>query len=367
MKAPINYITLFSYHLYVVSLCFITLLSCQKELYFDPGANPTIPFNDTITTLAGNGIPGFADGNSSAAQFNLPEGVATDAFGNVYVADFGNHRIRKITTDGMVSTLAGNGIRGFSDGNGNTAKFNYPQGVATDAAGNVYVADYENHSIRKITSTGIVSTLAGNGIAGFADGNNSFAQFNHPRGVATDEQGNVYVVDSQNQRVRKISPTGIVSTIAGNGSIGSADGIGNIAQFRYPRGIAIDIRGNIYVADCENQKIRKISSGIVSTLAGNGIAGYYDGDSNTAEFNFPRGIAADLQGNIYVGDCENHRIRKITSTGVVSTLAGNGVAGFADGDANSAEFNFPRGLAFFDGALYIADQENSRIRKLNLK
>ena len=338
----------------------LILVSCQRELEFPPTQN-------NVATIAGNGIAGFADGKGSIAQFSLPEGIAIDGLGNIYIADFGNHRIRKLSLDGEVTTLAGNGTRGHTDGPGKNAQFNYPQAVAADAVGNVYVADYGNNVIRRITSGGIVSTFAGNGRAGFIDGAANLAQFNQPRGVAVDNNGTVFVVEGANNCVRMISSAGVVSTLAGTGTAGYIEGDGKIAQFKHPRGVTIDDAGNVYVADSENQRIRKITPGrIVSTLAGNGVAGFADGMGISAQFNFPRGVTTDNKGNIYVADTENHRIRKISANGMVSTLGGNGIAGFADGNDSLTLFNFPRGIAFFNGNLYVADQENHRIRKLSL-
>ncbi|NEV95103.1 hypothetical protein G3567_13255, partial [Psychroflexus sp. YR1-1] len=215
---------------------------------------------------------GFADGTGSSAQFNYPIGVAVDASGTVYVADANNHRIRKITPAGAVSTLAGS-TYGFADGTGISAQFANPTGVAVDASGTVYVADQFNHRIRKITSAGVVSTLAGN-IRGFADGEGSSAQFNNPLGVTLDASGNVYVADGSNHRIRKITSARVVSTLAGS-IRGFADGEGNSAQFNYPTGVAVDASGTVYVTDYFNHRIRKITAaGVVSTLAGSGVSGF---------------------------------------------------------------------------------------------
>ena len=210
-----------------------------------------------VSTLAGSGASGFADGTGSTAQFNDPVGVAVDGAGNVYVADTYNHRIRKVSPAGVVTTLAGS-TQGFADGAGSAAQFNGPYGVAVDGAGNVYVADYYNSRIRKVTPAGVVTTLAGSSTQGSADGAGSAAQFSGPYGVALDGAGNVYVADLNNQRIRKVTPAGVVTTLAGS-TQGFADGAGSAARFNGPTGVALDGAGNVYVADRENQRIRKVS------------------------------------------------------------------------------------------------------------
>ena len=282
-----------------------------------------------VTTLAGS-TGGFADGTGAAAKFYYPYGVATDAAGNVYVADTFNNKIRKITQSGEVSTFAGS-TYGFADGIGAAAQFIHPYGVATDNAGNLYVADSGNSKIRKITPAGVVSTLAGS-TPGSVDGVGTIAQFNSPTGVATDAAGNVYVADLNNNKIRKITPAGVVTTLAGSGIYGFANGTGMVAQFNYPLGVATDAAGNVYVADSNNNKIRKITPmGVVSTLAGSSLGGFADGTGALAMFKGPIGVATDAAGNVYVGDQLNNRIRKITPAGVVSTLAGRIQQGFADG------------------------------------
>jgi hypothetical protein len=223
----------------------------------DGDGNVTVKcFRNLVTTLAGSTF-GSTDGVATAAQFEFPVALAVDAAGNVYVGDRDNHRIRKITPAGAVSTLAGS-TQGFADGTGTAARFNFPAGVAVDAAGNVYVADTFNQRIRKITPAGAVSTLAGSGTAGFANGVATAAQFNFPAGVAVDAAGNVYVGDRDNHRIRKITPAGAVSSLAGS-TAGFADGTGTAARFNFPEGVAVDAAGNVFVADAFNQRIRKIN------------------------------------------------------------------------------------------------------------
>jgi len=320
----------------------------------------------TVSTLAGSGTNGSADG--TPGQFFYPSADACDGEGNVYVADTYNNSIRKITPAGVVSTLAG-GAQGFVDGNGTAAKFSSPTGVACDGQGNIYVADAGNNSIRMITPAGAVSTLAGNGKQGLVNGTGAAALFFEPTGIACDGQGNIYVADERNNCVRKITPAGVVSTLAGSGAPGFANGNGTAALFFYPAGIACDGQGNIYVADQFNQRIRVITpSGTVSTLAGSGAVGFADGDGTTAQFNNPSDVASDGQGNIYVADIANRRIRKITPAGMVSTLAGNGTAGYFDGDGTAALFNGPAGVAVdAKGNIYVADRLNVRIRKITVE
>ena len=330
----------------------------------------------TFSTLAGSASSfGSADGTGSAAQFNAPTGVAADSKGNVYVGDFGNHTIRKITASGLVSTLAGlAGSRGSADGIGSAARFVYPWGVSVDSTGNVYLTDSVNSTIRKITPDGVVSTVAGlAGSNGSMDGTGGEARFYYPRGVAVDNSQNsqnLYVVDTANSTIRKILPSGVVTTLAGfAGSSGSTDGTGNAARFDHPSDVALDNAGNLYVTDQYNHTIRKITSaGVVSTMAGlAGSSGSTDGIGSAARFNGPSGIAVDGVGNVYVADEVGHTIRKVTPTGVVSTLAGlAGSRGSVDGTGSTARFAYPNGIAVDSaGVLYVADRgnEGETIRK----
>jgi hypothetical protein len=324
-----------------------------------------------VTTLAGAaGQGGSSDGTGSAASFDGPDGVAVDSAGNVYVADYGNDEIRKITPSGVVTTLAGAaGQGGSSNGAGSAARFDYPGGVAVDSAGNVYVADSGNDEIRKITPSGVVTTLAGAaGQQGFSDGTGSAARFDNPGNVAVDSEGNVYVADSGNDEIRKITPLGGVTTLAGSaGQTGSSDGTGSAARFDYPTGVAVDsIGSNVYVGDCNNDEVRKItSSGVVTTLAGSaGQTGSSDGTGSAARFDYPTGVAVDNTGNVYVADWSNDKIRKITPSGVVSTLAGSaGQTGSSDGIGSAARFYDPCDVRLDSaGDVYVADYGNDEIR-----
>jgi sugar lactone lactonase YvrE len=332
-----------------------------------------------VSTVAGNGTAGFMNGTGGAggtAEFSLPDGVAVDSQGTIYVADRLNNRIRKIDSSGNVTTLAGSGDGGFVDGPANVAELSTPVGVAVDAQGNVYVGDEYNSRIRKIDPSGNVTTLAGNGTASFADGTGGpagTAEFQLPYDVAVDSAGNVYVADSGNNRIRKIDPSGNVTTLAGNGALGFADGTGGpdgTAEFNDPTGVAVDQQGNVYVADRGNRSIRAIDpAGNVTTLAGHGDNAFADGTGGlfgTAAFEAPESVAVDSLGNVYVADSMNNRIRKIDLFGDVTTVAGNGNPGDVDGTNGpngTSEFDFPTGIAVDSaGRILVADQFNDRIR-----
>ncbi len=322
------------------------------------GTGGSAPSPSQLSLLAGNvDGPGSADGIGAAARFDHPGSAATDLSGNVYVADTTNSTIRKITPGAVVTTLAGTaGSFGSEDGIGAAARFQYPVGTATDASGNVYVADSGNDTIRKITPGGVVTTLAGTaGSSGSADGIGAAARFNTPAGIATDASGNVYVADTFNATVRKITPGGVVTTLAGTaGSSGSADGIGAAARFRYPAGTATDASGNVYVADPSDNTIRKITpGGVVTTLAGTaGSSGAVDGIGAAARFFGPISTATDASGNVYVADSWNSTIRKITPDGVVTTPVGfAGRAGFVPGSLPGGLIN-PQGVAVIGTSLY---------------
>ncbi|QDQ26928.1 hypothetical protein FNU76_11455 [Chitinimonas arctica] len=334
-----------------------------------------------VSTLAGAaGQSGSADGLTNGARFHLPLGLANDAAGNVYVADSGNNTLRRITPQGLVDTVAGTaGVRGSIDAVGAAAQFNGQHGLASDAAGNVYVADTANSTIRKISSTGVVTTLAGTaGVNGSADGMAGEARFYASQSVAIDGSGNLYVADTANSTVRKISPNGQVSTFAGvAGQSGHVDGVGDEARFYLPQGVTTDPAGNVYISDTLLDKntprysavIRKITPvGRVTTMAGSGVLGGADGLGATASFNEPRGLASDEAGNIYVADSANATIRRITPAGIVSTLAGSaGNSGSRNGIGALAQFNNPTGLTVgADGFIYVADTGNHLIRKVGL-
>jgi sugar lactone lactonase YvrE len=324
-----------------------------------------------VSTFAGTGNAGLTNGTGTAASFRFPEGVAVDTSGNVFVADTWNDVIRKISPLGVVSTLAGTGSRGTSNGVGAVASFYLPTGLAVDISGNVFVAQRYNHIIRKITAAGVVSTFAGGGDAatGYPNGTGTSASFDSPSGIAVDKSGNVYVADSSNHAVRKITASGAVSTIAGNRKPGFVNGSDISATFNSPLGVTVDSSGNVLIADTLNRAIRSISTAnVVSTLAG-GIGlqgGFTNGARTAASFSSPSSIAVDISGNVFVADTGNNVIRKITTSGVVSTFAGSGSLGFSDGKGTAASFNNPAGIAVDSGGnVLVADTGNRAIRKIS--
>lgn len=340
----------------------LVFASCDDE-----HSSTVAPPNFTsVGTLAGSGTSGFVDGIGAIAQFNHPSAMVVDPAGNIYVADHDNHSIRRITPSGIVSTYAGTGQPGATNGFRLNATFNRPYGLALDVDGNLYVGDVANHSIRKISVDGEVTTLAG-GRKGYSDREGDLAMFNHPHGVAVDAKKNVYVADSYNNVIRMVSPSGMVSTLAGNGNDGFVNGHAEDAEFYVPIGIAVDAQGNILVGDEGNSSIRKIShNGRVSTLAGNGKFSFSDGVGKNATFNAPGAIALDSAGNLYVADYLNNCIRAVSPSGEVRKIAGDMVKGFADGEPEEARFYYPFGIAVgATGRVYVGDHYNHRIRVID--
>jgi len=335
----------------------------------------------TITTFAGNGAMSFFGdgGQATAAALNQPTGLAIDSAGGVYIADTGNWRVRRVSPAGIISTAAGNGIYGtFGDGGlASSASFSDLADLALDAAGNLYVADASNHRIRKVTPDGIVTTFAGTGVQGSSGdgGQAASAALNRPIGVTVDSAGNLYICDSSNHNIRRVNlASGIITTYAGNGVPGFAGdgGQATSASLMFPLGVAADQAGNLYIADAGNSCVRRVNSaGIISTAAGSGSHAGFAGDGGYAAgalLNIPSGVAVDGSGNLFIGDSGNNRVRRVDGrTGVISTVAGGGTNGFSGdgGPATSALLNFPWGIAVdAAGAIYIADRANNRIRKI---
>ncbi len=352
----------------------------------DSGNNMVLKISpaSVLIVVAGKGTSGFSGDGGPATQASLflalfqPSGVAVDAAGNLFIPEAYNHRIRKVSPGGIITTVAGNGNEGFAGDGGpaTSASLNFPVGVAVDAAGNLYIADWNNFRIRKVSPSGVITTVAGNGISGFSGdgGPAASASLANPYGVAVDGAGNLYLPDGNNHRIRKVSPGGVITTVAGNGIRGfSGDGgPATSASLAQPHGVAVDGAGSLYIADQGNNRIRKVSlDGVITTVAGNGIPRFTgDGGSATsASLAFPYGVALDAAGNLYIADTANHRIRQLSPSGIITTVAGNGSFSFSGdgGPATGAALHFPGGLAVdVAGNLYIADTNNERIRKVSI-
>lgn len=336
-------------------------------------ATPSLPTSSPITpptrssTLAGDGSAGAIDGTPS--RVNRPHGLALAGNGAVVFADRGNHQVRAVDRNGAVATLAGSGRAGFADGPMSQAQFDEPIAVAVERNGTIYVADRNNHRIRKVRRDGIVSTLAGDGQAGFADGDASTARFNQPYGLALDvTETTLYVADYLNHAIRAIDLiSGTVSTLAGNGSAGLADGRGAAARFNQPYNVRVDAHGALWVPDQLNHALRRVSpAGDVRTVAGSGQPGSSDGQGAEARFSNPTGAAPLPDGRVVVADRNNNRLRLVSSDGVVATLAGSD-AGYADGPLPMTRFNQPLDLVYdtVRSRLLVSEDKGHRIRQLD--
>jgi PKD repeat protein len=341
------------------------------------GSASGVTGSDTITTIAGSGTAGSSGdgGQATSAQLNRPRGVAIDAQGNVYVATENDYRVRKVA-GGTITTVAGTGVTGFSGdgGQATSAQITSPVGVAVDGQGNLYIADRDNNRIRKV-SGGIITTVAGTGVAGYSGdgGQATSAQIRSPYGIALDAQGNLYIADFNNNRVRKVTTAGVISTIAGTGVAGySGDGgQATSAQLKGPVAVALDAQGNLYIADYSNYRVRKVTTaGVISTVAGTGVPGFSGdgGPATSAQTGSPAGVAVDVSGTLYIADWSNNRIRAV-SGGNITTIAGS-TAGFTGdgGQASSAKLNSAFDLAVDNkGSLYVSDALNQRLRKIENK
>jgi len=329
-----------------------------------------------LTLAAGNGTQGFSgdDGLATSAQLNGPNGVAVDSAGTLYISDGDNFRIRRVS-NGVITTVAGNGSAGVSgafagDNGPATSAQLFPSGVAVDAAGNLYISDFVNR-IRKVAN-GVITTVAGNGTQGLSGDNGpaTSAQLYYPAGVAVDAAGNLYIADSGNNRIRKVS-NGVITTVAGSGlgGFGGDNGPATSALLAYPVGIAVDAAGNFYIGDFVNRRVRKVTNGLITTVVGNG-AFFYTGDNvpaTSAGLSTAGGVAVDSGGNLYIADSGSYRIRKVANL-VITTVAGNGTSSFSadNGPATSAQLNTPYAVAMDSaGSLYISDPGNNRVRKVS--
>jgi trimeric autotransporter adhesin len=330
-----------------------------------------------ITTVVGNGSWGFSGdgGQATSAQLDYPYGVIVDSAGNLFIVDTWNNRVRKVSSSGVIATVAGNGSFGYSGDGGQltSAQLYWPNGIATDSAGNLFIADTENNRIRKASPSGIITTVAGTGYFGFSGdgGLATSAELFYPEGIAVDSSGNLFIADSGNHCIRKVSASGIITTVAGTGSLGySGDGgSATAAKLNGPYGVAVDSAGNLFIADTFNERIRKVSSGIISTVAGTGSSGYSGdgGQATSAQLSGPYGVAVDSAGNLFIVDTNNNCIRKVSS-GIITTVAGDGSAGYSgdNGQATSAQLDYPMGVALDSaGNLFIADGNNNCIRKVS--
>ncbi len=332
-------------------------------------------YAQNIVTIAGNHTVGFSGdgGSASSAAINAPSGITVTSGGVMYFCDQANNRVRKVSTGGIISTVAGNGTPGAAGdgGQATAANLDNPMGVAVDGSGNVYIADYNNAKVRKVSTSGIITTLTGNGSPGYsADGTTAAAAaISKPTGIAVDGSGNVYIAEQNNHIIRKISTTGYISTVAGNrsASFSGDGGAATAASISYPVGVCFDASGNMIIVDNGNGRIRKVSTaGIISTIAGNGSSGFSgDGGAATAaSFNNMSSAAFDASGNLLISDQNNYRIRKVTTSGTISTIAGTGSGGYTGdgGAATACTFYRPSGIAVYSGNIYVTDLGNSAVR-----
>ncbi|GAA4466583.1 hypothetical protein GCM10023093_20940 [Nemorincola caseinilytica] len=332
-----------------------------------------------ITTVAGGGSAGLGDGGAATnCQLYEPSGITTDAAGNMYIADRASHRIRKVNTAGIVSTIAGTGIAGYLGDNGpaTLAKLAEPIGIAIDAAGNIFFSEVGNSCVRKINTAGIITTIAGNGTMGYSGtgGPATNAQLSGPGYIALDAAGNIYIPEYDNHCVRKVDvSTGLISLIAGTNISGYSgdDGPATDAKMRSPQAVALDGLGNMYIADYTDFRIRKVDpSGIITTVAGTGMEGY-NGDNimaTAADIKKPVYLATDNSNNVYISDTYNYRVRKISSSGIISTIAGQGVGGFSgdNGLATGAKFQGITGLKIdLAGNVFVSDAIVNRVRRIS--
>lgn len=370
---------------------FLLLLSLWKTVTPIPALSNNADQPLSISTIAGTGAEGSSGDGGPAlkATFSSPTQVAADRRGNLYIADYANNRIRKMDRHGVITAFAGTGEAGFAGDGGPAlqAKINFPHAITVTDNGTVYFTDTKNHRVRKITPDGIITTVAGNGQAGFSgDGGLALnASLNQPEGIAVDARGNLFIAEFNNHIIRKVTPAGIITTVAGNGTAGfSRDGgLASKASLNITPAVAVDAAGNLYLCDRENHRVRKVDRrGILTTVAGNGMEATTEnigdgGAATAASLNRPVGLALDRAGNLYIAERNGHRVRKVTAAGTITTIAGTGVAGFNGdhADATKAMLNTPRRLTVNQfgrqfgrtgDVLFIADTGNHRIRRIAL-
>jgi sugar lactone lactonase YvrE len=363
---------------YTLAYLFLTVLainaiSCKKG---NPSSTPLVvkpvdlvPTGLFVSTFSGNGTQGSANGDAASTSYYYPHDIVVDKSGNFYVTDFNNNFIRKITPAGVSSVFVGTGKVETIAGIGTAAGVAHPIAITIDSKENLYVSDIGNH-ILKISKTGELTFFAGGDGVGTADGVGTLARFNTPSGLTADTNDNIYVADENNSRIRKITPTGLVTTLAGNATQGKTDGLGTAASFKLPGHIAIDNKGNLYVSETGNDLIRKITvDGTVTTIAGSGSKGVVNGKALNAQFNNIGGLAVDADGNIYFAETGNNDIRKLSASGDVTTVAGiAGWRGADNGPAAAASFNSPGGIVLTaKGEIFVADTYSNIIRKISSK
>ncbi len=345
------------------------------------GVGPALAFTPgIISTLAGNGTPGYLgdNGQATGAEMSAPTGVTMDGAGNLYIADSQNNRVRKVSPTGAITTVAGTGTAGYSGDNNPaiSATLNGPRGVALDGAGNLYISDTNNNVVRQVSTTGIITTIAGTGTLGYIGygGPATTAQLASPYGLTVDGGGNLYIADSGNSVVRKVTPSGLITTVAGVGISGYSGNGGSAtrAELASPNGVAVDTAGNLYIADSGNNVIRKVNAGgTITTIVGNGTSGYLGdgGAATSAELASPAGVAIDTAGNLYIADTANAAVREVSTTGTINTVAGYGLSAYTGdaGPATYATLNGPTSVAVSGlGNMYIADAANNVVRKVNV-
>lgn len=342
----------------IVLVLAASLFSCSKN---DEAIYPEPVEPIQVTTFAGSTL-GDAVGTAVISKFNVPGSLAIDSQGNIFVADARNHKIKKITPAGIVTVFAGSSA-GDVDATGSAAKFNNPGGIVIDIFGTLYVCDTYNNKIKKISPAGVVTTLAGS-TQGDADGMGAAAKFYYPSSICIYGNGDLYVSDTYNHKVKKVNQAGSVSTLAGGATYGDVNGTGTAAKFSFPNGIVVNASGDLFVADYDNDKVKKITlAGVVTTFVGS-TRGDENGTESAAKLADPFGLTIDNLGNMYLSDYGNHKIKKITPAGVVTTIAGS-TQGYADGGASKAKFDNPLGLVVAtNGTLYVGELNNHNIRKI---